>query len=109
MIEPGNDLDFGRLRLMCAGSHFLTTPHDLHRRRRKPLEPFFSRLGVTRLEPIIAEVAGLVNRRFEALKGTGMVIRLDHAFVAFSGDIIGRLCCEDHTDMLEDEQFAPYW
>lgn len=94
---------------MCAGSHFLTTPHDLHRRRRKPLEPFFSRLGVTRLEPMIAEVVGLVNRRFEALRETGTVIRLDHVFVAFSGDVIGRLCCEDHTDMLEDAEFTPQW
>lgn len=73
------------------------------------MEPFFSRLGVTRLEPMIAEVVGLLNRRFETLRGAGTVIRLDHAFVAFSGDIISRICCENHTDMVEDPNFAPHW
>jgi hypothetical protein len=73
------------------------------------LEPFFSRLGVTRLEPMLHEIVGLLNRRFESLKGTGTVVRLDHAFVAFSGDVISRICCENHTDMLEDPDFSPHW
>lgn len=51
----------------------------------------------------------MVNKRFEALSGTGTVIRLDHVFVAFSVDVIGRLCCEDHTDMLKDAEFTPQW
>lgn len=92
-----------------VGSHFLTTDHDLHRRRRKPLEPFFSRAGVARLEPMIAEVVGKLADRFEALRGSGAVVRLDHAFIAFSGDIIGRLCCEDRPDFLDDPNFAPQW
>lgn len=91
------------------GSHFLTTDHDLHRQRRKPLEPFFSRLGITRLEPTIAEVVGKLVGRFEALKGTRTVIRLDHAFTAFSGDIIGELCCENRKSFLDDPNFAPQW
>jgi len=58
---------------------------------------------------MINQVIGLINGRFEGLKGKGTVIRLDHAFLAFSGDIISRLCCESHVDMVEDPKFAPHW
>lgn len=58
---------------------------------------------------MINEVVGLISQRFEALKGSGTVVRLDHAFVAFSGDVICRLCCEDHNDMVKHPEFAPHW
>lgn len=47
--------------------------------------------------------------RFEALKGTQTVIRVDHAFTAFTGDVIGRVCCENSSDFLADPNFAPEW
>ena len=93
----------------CAGSHLLTTSHDLHRRRRKPLEPFFSRLGVTRLWPILAEVVEKFAGRLEALKGTESVIQLDHACSAFSGDVIGQICWDAKEKFLDDPDFAPEW
>ena len=92
-----------------SGSHLLTTSHDLHRRRRKPLEPFFSRLGVTRLWPILAEVVEKFAGRLEALKGTESVVRLDHACSAFSGDVIGQICWDDKEQFLDDPNFAPEW
>lgn len=95
------------------GSHLLTTDHDLHRKRRKPLEPFFSRMGITRLQPMLAEVAFHLEQRLRALKGQNKVIRLDHAFSAFSGDIIGRICLDsgesESSSFLDDDQFAPDW
>ncbi|KAF1959561.1 putative cytochrome P450 monooxygenase [Byssothecium circinans] len=77
------------------GSHFLTIPHDLHRTRRKPLEPFFSRQGTTRFEPAIQGLAQKFARRLHALEGTGTVVRLDHAF--------------EPTSLLEDEKFSADW
>ncbi|KAK4222262.1 cytochrome P450 [Podospora fimiseda] len=94
------------------GCHLLTTDHDLHRRRRKPLEPFFSRLGISRLQPMLAEVALHLESRIRELKGSNKVIRLDHAFSAFSGDIIGRICLDDGTGsgrFLDDPDFSPEW
>lgn len=95
--------------LTTQGSHLLTTDHDLHRRRRKPLEPFFSRMGVTRLQPLLAKIVQKLEKRIRALEGTGTVIRLDHAFSAFSGDIIGGLCWEGQESFLDDPDFAPDW
>ena len=96
-------------RTKQAGSHLLTTSHDLHRRRRKPLETFFSRSGVTRLWPILAEVVEKFARRLEALEGTESVVRLDHACSAFSGDIISQVCWDDKKSFLDDPNFAPEW
>ncbi|KAK2608849.1 hypothetical protein QQS21_002562 [Conoideocrella luteorostrata] len=93
------------------GSHLLTVDHDLHRRRRKPLESFFSRRGLSKLEHIISEVALHLESRFKELKGSGKVIRLDHACSAFSGDIIGRICLggEPGQRFLDDSSFASDW
>ncbi|KAL2051590.1 hypothetical protein ABVK25_008252 [Lepraria finkii] len=90
------------------GSHVLTVDHDLHRKRRKPLEPFFSRLGVLRLEPIIIQLVEKFVARLEALKGSNTIIRLDHAFSALSGDVVGKLCCEDKEDFLDSPEFASW-
>jgi cytochrome P450 len=98
-----------KLCLTHTGSHFLTTDHDLHRQRRKPLEPFFSRQGVMKLEPMIAETVARVNSRLEALKGTDVVVRLDHVSSAFSGDVIAQVCCEEYSELLGDPEFSPQW
>jgi cytochrome P450 len=91
------------------GSHFLSTDHDLHRRRRKPLEPFFSRLGVTKLEPMVFDIATRLSRRLENCQGTNEIIRLDHAYVALAGDVIGRICCDNHSDLVEEDDFGADW
>ena len=57
-------------------------------------------------------LAGLVRRlvgRFEALQGTHTVVRIDHAFFAFTGDVIGGICHEEPTNYLLDLNFAPQW
>ncbi|KAK4064679.1 hypothetical protein Trihar35433_8196 [Trichoderma harzianum] len=97
------------------GSHLLTADHDLHRKRRKPMEGFFSRKGITQLQPMLAEVALHLESRFRELEGKNAVIRLDHAFSAFSGDIIGRICLGtgdrgSHGDrFLDTPDFASDW
>lgn len=95
--------------LTLIGSHLLTVDHDLHRKRRKPLEPFFSRLGISRLEPTIAQVVEKLDAHLKTLEGTNTVIRLDHAFSAFSGDIIRKICWKDEGDFLNDPNFSPEW
>ncbi|KAJ3576080.1 hypothetical protein NPX13_g3817 [Xylaria arbuscula] len=94
------------------GCHLLTVEHDLHRARRKPLEPYFSRMGVSRLQSMLAEVALHLETRLREYAGSGEVIRLDHAFTAYTGDIIGRMCLD--TDDLGDrflsrEDFSADW
>lgn len=70
-------------------------------------------MGITRLQPLLVEVSLHLEQRLRALKGQHMVIRLDHAFLAFSGDIISRICLDgaesDFNSFLDDQNFAPDW
>ncbi|EMD96233.1 hypothetical protein COCC4DRAFT_19072 [Bipolaris maydis ATCC 48331] len=92
------------------GSHLATVAHELHRKRRKPLDPYFSRAGVNRLEPMVADLTEeLVVKRFEEFKGTGKVVRLDHAFTAYSGDIISALCIDEPPHFTSTPDFTPSW
>lgn len=58
---------------------------------------------------MLADVVKKLEDRLQALKGTYKVIRLDHAFSAFSGDIIGSICWEKQEQFLDDPEFAPEW
>ena len=91
------------------GSHLVTVDHNLHRKRRKPLEPFFSRQGVSRLEPMIIQMVEKLVARLEAMKGSKSVVRLDHALTALTGDVIRQFCCEDGEYFLDDADFVPWW
>ena len=65
---------------------------------------------MTKLEPTVAELCEkLIIERFETLKGTGQVVRLDHAFTAFSGDVISRLCNDDPPNFVDSLNFALEW
>ncbi|KAK4109141.1 cytochrome P450 [Canariomyces notabilis] len=94
------------------GSHLFTREHDLHRVRRKPLEPFFSKMGVARLQPMLAEVALHLESRIREYSSTNKVIRLDHAFSSYAGDIIARMCMDDgesRNRLLSDPEFSADW
>lgn len=84
-------------------------PHDLHRQRRKPLETFFSRQGINRIEEIIAGEGRLLDSRLQALEGTKTVVHIDHAFTALTGDIIAHTACGTHPGLIEDVEFSPNW
>jgi cytochrome P450 len=101
--------------LTPAASHILTRDHDLHRQRRKPLDPFFSRNGVQRLHGMLKETVLKLETRLREYSGTKRVIRLDHAFSAFSSDVMCHICLsgglgdEKRADFLDDPDFSPEW
>ncbi|KAL5044714.1 hypothetical protein BDW71DRAFT_185678 [Aspergillus fruticulosus] len=91
------------------GSHVMTVSHELHRLRRKPLDPFFSRLGIDRIEPLIIEEAKLLNDRLQSSRGSGSILRLDHVFSAFAGDVITQICSEGGPTMMNNPDFGKDW
>ncbi|KAJ5963311.1 cytochrome P450 [Penicillium vulpinum] len=84
----------------------MTENHKLQCRRSKPLELFFSRIGIGEMEPMIIEEAKLLDARVPELRGSGNVVRLGHMFSVFAGDIIGRICCECPPDMMNNPEFG---
>ncbi|KAL4873378.1 hypothetical protein BDV12DRAFT_192363 [Aspergillus spectabilis] len=91
------------------GATTVTQSHELHRRHRKLLEPFFSRSGTDKIESILIEEARLLDDRLKGLKGTGHVIRLDHVLSAFAGDVVERICCEDPQLRINHPEFGKDW
>jgi hypothetical protein len=74
------------------------------------MEPFFSHQGVTRIESMLGGLVTKLVMRLQEYKGTGKVIRLDHALSAFAGDVISGICADNKTmSFLGDTDFAPQW
>ncbi|KAG5748289.1 hypothetical protein H9Q70_009044 [Fusarium xylarioides] len=88
---------------------FASKDHDLHRKRRKPIEPYFSRNGVLKLEELIGERVEKLFHRFHELSGTGVVVRLDYAFEAFTGDVMQHICIEKPKSLLATDDFGEKW
>ncbi|KAL4916020.1 cytochrome P450 [Aspergillus aurantiobrunneus] len=90
-------------------SHLLTQGHDLHRRRRKPLEPFFSRKGISNLQPLLADLSRQMMERLQALKGSGSIIQLDHLHLAYCTDLITKMSFDSYPTYLDQGDFGAQW
>ncbi|KAK5078346.1 hypothetical protein LTR51_000535 [Lithohypha guttulata] len=99
---------FSRI-LGLSGSMVFAPSHEIHRGRRKAVEPFFSRHNIERIEPMIVEQALLLDKRLNEMKISKRVVRLEHAFFAFASDVVGRVCCEIPSNFLQDKDFFPQW
>lgn len=79
------------------------------------MEPFFSRAGVLRLRNMLHEVTLKLETRLRDFEGSHKVIRLDHAFSAFSSDVMSRLCLANSPEgghspgFLDHADFSPDW
>ncbi|KAL8747010.1 MAG: hypothetical protein Q9190_001050 [Brigantiaea leucoxantha] len=63
-----------------------TLQHDLHRKRREALNPFFSKKSVQSLEPIITAKAAQLYELFHNHAKTGDPINLSDVYFAFSNE-----------------------
>ncbi|KAM7189866.1 Cytochrome P450 [Rhypophila sp. PSN 637] len=95
---------------LAGGSVGFTISHELHRDRRKPLEPFFSKKVVEeRLESMVKDMAMQLKRRILAKQGTGELITPDHMIVALSTDVAAKHVYGETFGLFEDEDFSPHW
>ena len=91
------------------GAMGMTMGHELHRRRRKYFDPFFSRLGVTQIEGVIIDEIQLLTDRLEECRKSGQTIQMDHVIAAFAGDIVTKICSEKSPDMIRHPDFGKQW
>lgn len=92
-----------------SSSHFSTVPHELHRRRRAPLNHFFSRASVLRLEPMVRNVVEHLCSRLEGFRHTKEPVNLRHAFAAVAMDVVTEYAFGTSYKCLDDPLFAPMW
>lgn len=86
-----------------------TTGHELHRVRRSALNPFFSKMAVTRLEPVIQANVNQLRMRLQEAASTGKPVNLVDAFTCLSADVIGSFAFGRSYGFLDTDDFNPGW
>ncbi|KAI1504042.1 trichodiene oxygenase [Biscogniauxia marginata] len=81
------------------------SPHDLHRRRRAPLNNFFSKSNVASKQQIIKELVDKLCQRIDAVSGTDKTINLGIAVSAFTRDASTNFIIGKSYNNLEREDF----
>jgi hypothetical protein len=78
--------------MQAPGSMIATEDHDLHRKRRAVLNPYFSQQNVRRLEPIINDTLASMLHRMDGWAKTGVPTHMNVPFRAATQDIIQAYC-----------------
>ncbi|KAJ4179516.1 hypothetical protein NW755_012425 [Fusarium falciforme] len=89
--------------MQADGSILATKDHDLHRRRRAVLNPFFSSQNVRRLSPVINGILFNLLRRMEGWAKTGQPVKLNSAYRAATKDVIQAYALGDGEMCLDME------
>jgi len=87
----------------------MTISHELHHQRRKAVDRPFSRQSISRVESVIHSELKTVEDKLLAVKDTNRAVRLDHAFAAVAGDVIGQIACGKSPQLVEGAGFSPEW
>ncbi|KAE8441145.1 hypothetical protein EG329_005828 [Mollisiaceae sp. DMI_Dod_QoI] len=93
--------------LALEGSMLASPKHELHRKRRGALAPFFSKESSRRLLPFLQERIDTMVRRLEEMKDTEKVVNLIQVLSAFSNDVVMEVCFGRHEHRLDDKDFDP--
>ncbi|KAL6365783.1 hypothetical protein LRP88_00358 [Fusarium phalaenopsidis] len=89
--------------MQADGSILATKDHDLHRRRRAVLNPFFSSQNVKRLSPVINGILFNLLRRMEGWAKAGQPVKLNSAYRAATKDVIQAYALGDGEMCLDME------
>ncbi|KAF2836666.1 cytochrome P450 [Patellaria atrata CBS 101060] len=84
-----------------------TVSHDLHRLRRAPLNTFFSKRNVVKMEQSVGKQVKKVVQRLERMRGK--IVNLRDLYACFSADVIGDVAFGAGYGLLDKEDFAPGW
>lgn len=86
-----------------------TNSHDLHRLRRTPLNPFFSKRAASQLGPIVHENIQHLCHRLTEYASSRKVVDLEAVFTALTLDTITKYAFDMSYGCLEAPDFAPEW
>lgn len=82
-----------------------TIPHELHRKRRAALSPYFSPSQIRRLEPIIHESLTNLLGRLDSFRTSGQIVPITVAYKAMTSDIITDYAFGKSTNYLARDDF----
>ncbi|KAL8791162.1 MAG: hypothetical protein Q9195_006001 [Heterodermia aff. obscurata] len=80
--------------------------HELHRKRREALNPFFSKRSVVALGPMISTKVDLLCASLERHAENGTPINLSDIYYAFAHDVVSQYSFGQDNSLLKDEYRA---
>lgn len=86
-----------------------TIDHQQHRLRRQPLNPFFSKQSILRLEPTLSSMVEKLCSRIDDFKQSGQPMPLRMAYACLTTDIVHLYSFNIHTNHLDSQDFSPSW
>jgi cytochrome P450 len=82
-----------------------TQPHDLHRKRRAALNPYFSKANIRRLDPVIQSSANAILKRLDDCAKTSTVFPASLAYKAATCDVITEFSFGVSTEYIAREDY----
>lgn len=98
---PGQTKMFGVPGVLVASES-----HEVHRHRRLPLAPFFSKKSVAEMSGDMEEMLKVLCRRIRDSSNTGTAMPLGLGYVALTTDIISKYALADCYHLLEREDLG---
>lgn len=103
-----SDKWFWSMRMFGQYDHssFDTLDHDIHRIRREPWNPFFSKAAVARLQPLLIQncVDKLCDRLAEH-RAAGKMVVMVHAYACLAADVISGYSFPEGYGLLDGSEF----
>lgn len=107
--RQGNKLDKYSPQTEMFGipaTHFTTGPHDLHRLRRAPLAPSFSKKSVFDISGMLQEKIDVLCARIRGCQAQHEPVPLGLGYVALTVDIISSYALGDCFQLLKRKDFG---
>jgi cytochrome P450 len=82
---------------------FATPAHDMHRRRRAPVNRYFSKASITKMEPHVHRLVQALCTKILSQKD-GKPFDVTHAYSQFTTDIITSYCFGQSSGLLEHDR-----
>jgi cytochrome P450 len=83
-----------------------TVEHDVHKRRKAAIQPFFAKQKIYELEPVVLRIAQSLCSRLEEYGQRRMVVPMRQALKCYCVDTIAEYCFAKNGDMINRPDFA---
>lgn len=91
------------------GASFSTIDHRMHRLRRQPMNPLFSKQSILRLEPMVQVLVEKLCGRIDEFKQSGQPTPMRLAYQALTTDVVTAYALNKSWNHLDSPDFSPEW
>ena len=87
----------------------MTVEHEVHRKRRGALNPFFSKASIVANLPVIQEKLAIMCERLDKIKGSREVLDLESVYLALTTDVLTQCSYGWTYDYIHHPEWAMTW